>query len=194
MPSDGSLRAVLLIALIAGCGSNLPFVWVEQLRADNSEPVIQTGDEVTVLVKDQKDLSGNFPVLPDGSYIQPILGPVKVAGLTTVDASKRLANLLEGIVVKPLVAVHVTNPRPIQVAIIGEVRTPGKFPVKRGEGVLEVLAAAGGINEFASDDGIYVLRKHPDRQRVRFRYSRLTGGDLSSVQFELRDGDVIVVE
>jgi polysaccharide export outer membrane protein len=188
------MRAVLLSIALVGCGSNLPFVWVDMLPPDNSDPVIQTGDEVTVLVKDQKDLSGQFPVLPDGTYIQPILGPVKVAGLTPIDASKRLANLLEGIVVKPLVAITVTNPRPINVAIIGEVRTPGKFPVKRGEGVLEVLAAAGGINEFASDDGIYVLRKHPDRQRVRFRYSRLVGGDLRSVQFELRDGDIIVVE
>src|SRR5687768_7141140 len=189
------MRAVLLsIALITGCGSNLPFVWVHDLPPDNSEPVVQTGDEVTVLVKDQKDLSGVFPVLPDNTYIQPILGPVKIAGLTPIDASKRLASLLEGIVVKPLVAITVTNPRPIQVAIIGEVRTPGKFPVKRGEGVLEVLAAAGGVNEFASDDGIYVLRKHPDRQRIRFRYSRLIDNDLRSVQFELRDGDIIVVE
>jgi polysaccharide export outer membrane protein len=189
------MRAALLsFVLASGCGSNLPYVWVDMLPPDNSDPVVQTGDEVTVLVKDQKDLSGQFPVLPDGTYIQPILGPVKVAGLTPIDASKRLATLLEGIVVKPLVAVTVTNPRPIQVAIIGEVRQPGKYPVKRGEGVLEVLAAAGGVNEFASDDGIYVLRKHPDRQRVRFRYSRLIGGDLRSVQFELRDGDIIVVE
>lgn len=188
------MRVVLLSIALVGCGSNLPFVWVDGLPADNSDPVIQTGDELTVLVKDQKDLSGQFPVLPDGTYIQPILGPVKVAGITPVDASKRVANLLEGIIVKPLVAITVTNPRPINVAIIGEVRTPGKFPVRRGEGVLEVLAAAGGVNEFASDDGIYVLRKHPDRQRIRFRYSRLAGGDLRSVQFELRDGDIIVVE
>jgi polysaccharide biosynthesis/export protein len=188
------MRVLLLSIGLIGCGSNLPFVWVDGLPADNSDPVVQTGDELTVLVKDQKDLSGQFPVLPDGTYIQPILGPVKVAGVTPVEASKRVANLLEGIIVKPLVAITVTNPRPINVAIIGEVRTPGKFPVKRGEGVLEVLAAAGGVNEFASDDGIYVLRKHPDRQRIRFRYSRLVGGDLRSVQFELRDGDIIVVE
>jgi len=38
-----------------------------------------------VLVKDQKDLSGQLPVLPDGTYIQPILGPVKVAGLTPIE-------------------------------------------------------------------------------------------------------------
>ncbi len=189
------MRAIsMAIALLAGCGSSLPYVWVDMLPADNSDPVIQTGDELTVLVKDQKDLSGAFPVLPDGTYVQPILGPVKVAGVTPVEASKRLANLLEGIVVKPLVAITITTPRPINVAIIGEVRTPGKYPVRRGEGVLEVLAAAGGINEFASDDGIYVLRKYPSRQRVRFRYSRLVGGDLRSVQFELQDGDIIVVE
>jgi polysaccharide export outer membrane protein len=189
------VRFLPLLALGSlSCGTSLPFVWVDALPGDNSEPVIQTGDEITVLVKDQKDLTGAFPVLPDGAYVQPIVGPVRVAGLTVADAAKRIATLLDGIVVKPLVAVSITNPRPINISIIGEIARPGKYPVRRGEGVLEVLAAAGGINEFASDDGIFVLRKYPDRQRIRFRYSRLAGGDLKSVTFELRDGDIIVVE
>ena len=188
------MRRLLCLFLLTGCGANLPFVWVDQLPPANNDPVIQTGDQINVIVKDQAQLSGTFTVLPDGTYVQPILGPVKVAGLRPVDAAKQLAGLLDGIVVKPLVAITITAPRPINVAIIGEVNSPGKYPVRRGEGVLEVLAAAGGVNQFASDDGIFVLRKYPKRQRVRFRYSRLTGGDLKSVQFELRDGDIIVVE
>lgn len=191
------MKAVSLIFLLAvslSCGSNLPFVWVDALPPNKGDPVIQSGDEINVLVKDQKELSGKFTVLPDGTYVQPVLGPVKVAGITPAEAAKRIANLMNGIVVKPLVAVNIVNPRPIQIAIIGEVRAPGKYPVRRGEGVLEVLAAAGGINEFADDDGIFVLRKHPSRQRIRFRYSRLVGGDKKSVGFELRDGDIIVVE
>ena len=78
-------------------------------------------------------------------------------------------------------------------SVVEEVTHPGPFEVDRGEGVLQALGRAGGFTEFASKDGIYVLRDKPT-ERVRFRYEDLVGGDERSLKFRLRDGDVVVVE
>lgn len=191
-----SFLAVFALGAVAlsGCGSQKPFVWVANLPDGEEVRRIQAGDTIAVAVKDQRDLSGSFPVRENGAYPQPVVGQVAVAGLTEAEASRRLANLLEGIVVSPKVAITVTTPRPVRVAVLGEVTTGGQYTVNFDESVLSVLARAGGLGPFADRDGIYVIRKRPELIRVRFSYDDLKGGDPAGTNFRLHDGDVIVVE
>ncbi|MEO1227385.1 MAG: polysaccharide biosynthesis/export family protein [Myxococcota bacterium] len=184
----------LTLLLLTACASNRPFVWVQRLPAEETVRLIRNGDTIAVAVKNQKDLSGTFVVRENGAYPQPVVGEVAVAGLSEPAASKQLVQLLAEIVVKPQAAITVVKPRPVNVAVVGEVRTSGQFQVQYDASVLSVLARAGGLSPFASRDNIYVVRKRPQLLRIRFRYDDLKGGDPASTTFRLRDGDVLVVE
>jgi polysaccharide export outer membrane protein len=100
---------------------------------------------------------------------------------------------MRGLLAEPRVSVALSA-RKALVSVIGEVRNPGQYELSAGETVLQALARAGGLGIFADDDGIFVVRQKPIPQRVRFRFTDLTGGDAPSNRFELSDGDVIVVE
>jgi polysaccharide export outer membrane protein len=78
--------------------------------------------------------------------------------------------------------------------VLGEVRTPGTYTVPHGSTVLAVLAAAGGLSEFADEDEIFVLRSSPAPLRIRFRYSDLVTPSIGANRFALQDGDTVVVE
>jgi protein involved in polysaccharide export with SLBB domain len=82
----------------------------------------------------------------------------------------------------------------IAVTIVGEVRNPGTFNLAHGAGVMAGLGAAGGLNDYASNDGIYVLRAKQSGQRIRFRYTDLTRPDPAALNFELHEGDAVLVE
>ena len=70
----------------------------------------------------------------------------------------------------------------------------GLYPVDAGAGVLHVLAQAGGLTEYAHKDRIFVLRSGVQPARVRFTLQALEHGEGLSARFQLRDGDVVVVE
>lgn len=191
-------RALLVVALAGtfavGCTSSRPFVWVGNLPPDDAARQIEAGDTIGVVVQNQQDLSGQFTVLENGTYAQPVVGQVPVEGLTEAEASKRLAGLLQGVVVDPKVTVSVVTPRPVNVSVLGEVGSAGSYTVPYDASILSVLAQAGGLSQYADRDGIYLIRTRPELIRIRFRYDDLKGGDPASTLFRLKDGDVIVVE
>ena len=190
----GALCTLLLGFTGFACGSSSPYIDVGRLPPAEKVRRIQAGDTLAVTVQGQADQSGSFTVRENGTLPQPLLGEVPVTGLTEAEASKRLAGLLKGVVVKPRVIVTILTPRPVRVAVVGEVGRAGQFQVQYDESVLSVIARAGGLTPFADRSGIYVVRKRPNLVRVRFRYDALKGADPASLAFELHDGDVIVVE
>ncbi len=186
---------VALVACLAGCGAQLPFVWVYDFSPKTEDSgVIQPGDRISVQVKNQAQVSGEFDVRANGTYVQPLIGEVVVAGLTAEQASTRLAAQLKGIIVDPLVSVSVAAPRSLRIDVVGEVRTPGSLDTAPGTTLLTLLARVGGVTEFADEDDIYILRRSPKLVRIRFRYKDIVGGEPRSSNFLLRDRDVLVVE
>lgn len=203
VPSPGSMKArsvlplaasLALSALALGCGPKRPFVWIQALPPEQGPPKIQVGDGISVQVKSQSTLSGEFPVRANGAFLLPVAGEVAVAGLSPEEAAQRVAKRLDGIVVNPMVQVSVSTPRGVRVSVVGEVRTPGAYELTKRERLLDVLARAGGLAEFADRDGIYVLRDAEPPVRIRFRWADLTSGEPTSASFRVQDGDVIVVE
>lgn len=180
--------------MTSGCQSTGPFVWVRDFPFQEQVRRIQPGDTLSIAVRGQADLSGTYVVRENGTVLQPIIGEVPITGLSEAEASKRFAGLLKGVVVKPRVVVSITKPRPVRIAALGEVTTPGQFEVEYDETVLSVIARAGGLTPYADRNSIYVVRKRPQVIRVRFRYDELKSGEPASSAFELHDGDVIVVE
>jgi len=198
-------RALLPLALAAAaaalaCRSHAPAVKVEELAlpTGDSEYRIAPGDVLAVRVWNQESMSnGHARVRDDGKISIPFLQDVEVAGVTPTELSQRLQVKLKTYVVNPVVTVTVEELRPLRVSVLGEVANPGQYELERGAGVLNALAAAGGLTDYAHEDAIFVVRNAVENKgpvRIRFRYAALTGGEAKAASFRLRPGDVVVVE
>jgi polysaccharide export outer membrane protein len=182
-----------------GCKPQHPFVWASDVAASDvpvTEEKLRSGDRIAVTVTRMEELRAGqtFVVAADGTITLPLVGPLQVGGMTAKAAALSLNTRLNGIVVNPDARITVVTPRLPWISVVGEVNQPGRFQVDHGEGVMAALAQAGGLTEFADEDEIYVVRKYPSLTRIRFKYSDLVGGVGKSVEFSLRDGDVVVVE
>jgi polysaccharide biosynthesis/export protein len=197
------VAACALSVLAAGCATMAdPFVWVDELPQDAlvAQPyAIRGNDQLQVTVFKQESLSGEVLVRSDGQITLPLIGDVPVVGLTPPKAAEEIARRLAstGYIDKPSVSVAVVETRPPAFAVLGEVSQPGNFQLLPGTTVLDGLALAGGLSEFANHQRVFVIRRNgPDGkpQRVRFDYDRLSRLDGKAIVFTMADGDVIVVE
>lgn len=192
-----SLRASFLVCSLlvsTGCAGGLPAVWITDLPLQKEVTRILPGDTLDVQVKDQLKLSGAFPVRTNGTYSQPVVGELKVVGLTEQEAALMLSKNLKGIVVEPLVTISIGQRKAIKIPVLGEVNSVGTVTVELGDGMLQLIAAVGGLGDFANKSQIYVIRRDPRLIRIRFNYDALVGGDRKHVNFALKEGDVVVVK
>ena len=137
---------------------------------------------------------GPTTVMADGTIILPLVGTFPIAGLTTAATQRKLNARLNGAYSNPNLQVSLVNQRFPFVSVIGEVRNPGRYPMEHDESIIAAIAVAGGLTEFADVKSVYLVRKYPQRVRVRFNYYDLAGGVACPSELDLRDGDVIVVE
>lgn len=189
------LMATLTAA--ASCSHSLAYVWVDELPPSAVMPEayrIAPNDTVAILVWNQSKLSTDAKVRPDGQVTLPLLGDVAVQGLTPAGAATQIEHRLDGIVVDPKVTVTIKESQPATYSVVGEVKTSGSYPLQPGITLLQAIAAAGGLNEFANPDKVFVIRKTPELKRIRFTYDKLVHAEGRGVLFQLRDADVVVVE
>jgi polysaccharide biosynthesis/export protein len=182
---------------LSACASYGSYIWVDSVSlVQNTDKsyYIAVADQLNIAVWNQEKLSAQVLVRPDGCVSMPLLGDVEVAGLSPSEAAGHFAVLLRDLVNNPKVTVTVLNIKEPTVSVLGEVRTAGAYPLRTNDGVLQLLAKAGGLTQFAHDDAIFVSRKELEGKRVRFRLDDLTRGRGRGAQFQLRDGDVLVAE
>ncbi len=188
----------ILLASQISCADKAPFTWVESLPVATQKTVIyriEPGDRVEVSVWDQAQLSGTYQVREDGVITIPLVGELNVAGITPNEAAEAIRKKLEGGIVQDVRVVVISRETTPQfVTVIGEVPRPGQIVLKPRDTIVDVLATAGGLTEFADRDSIYVLRQKATPSRIRFDYDRLTSCATCGIHFKLHDGDVIIVE
>jgi polysaccharide export outer membrane protein len=194
------LARIVLMALLvcaAGCRSSAPYVWVQRLPpepAPSARSIIGVGDVIEIQVFGDESMSTKGRVLADGTITMPLVGPVTVVGKTPEALAASLEPQLHRWIQVPKVTVILLESQ-VSVAVIGEVKTPGVVDLGTPAGVLQALAKAGGMTEFADWSGIYVLRSRgKSTQRIRFRYSALVEAEPAAARFQLKTGDVLVVE
>jgi polysaccharide biosynthesis/export protein len=190
------LLTLLGAALAPACSSSRTYVWASQLPAPDaiSEAAIRPGDRIQIAIASQDTMGGEFDVRPSGDVVLPVAGRFIAAGKVPEVLAAELVQRLRGVLADPKVAVLVVSRKAATVSVLGEVRTPGRFPITDGETVLDVLARAGGLTTFADDDAIFLIQHGKSTPRVRFRYSDLAAADPRSIRIPLRDGDVVIVE
>lgn len=156
---------------------------------------IDVDDVLSINVWHETDLSRNVPVRPDGRISIPLVGDMQAAGKTAMELQQDITFALAKFVKTPEVTVIVSDIRSLRVNVIGQVTRPGTYPLTHSMGVLDALAEAGGLRDFAKKKNIYVLRVKADgtRERLSYRYLDVLKGALDSQELMLQTHDTVVV-
>jgi len=184
--------AVFLTATLAAAAESGPPAHGDG-RAERPDYRIGPEDVLEVSVWKNEAMSQTVPVRPDGMISLPLLNDVPAAGMTPMELKELLAKRLSEYMPSPEVSVIVREVRSFKVSVIGEVAHPGRYELKSRTTVLDILAQAGGLTEFAARSRIVVLRGSDKRvEKIRFNFNKaVTDGAVRNV--ELRPGDIVLV-
>jgi len=96
--------------------------------------ILGAGDrlELSFLSPSYTSLGGSFEILNDGSTSLPMIGSVVLTGLTVNQANRWLTSLYRRYLRRPDVNLRVTQPRPMQVSVVGQVQNPGVYVLSPG--------------------------------------------------------------
>lgn len=202
MNSNTRLFLTALLAthgLLTGCYTPRgAYVEVDQWAvSEDSGYLISTGDVLQVRVFQQEAMSARVKVRADGKVSLPLVNDMPAAGKSPTAFAQEIQLRLKEFINNPVVTVSLEESRPLVVSVLGEVVRPGVVPLESGSGVLQAVAASGGLTDFAHRDGLFVLRKvlgRPAPKRIRFTWEALTQGEGSAARFVLQPGDVVVAE
>lgn len=120
------------------------------------------GDAISIIVYEEKELSLESIKLSDaGSISYPMLGEIKVLGLTVSALQQKLTNgLKDKYLIDPKVTVAIVQYR--DVFVNGQVHKPGNYPYQPGLTVREVVSIAGGFKDRADTDSVSIIHKNQD--------------------------------
>jgi polysaccharide biosynthesis/export protein len=163
--------------------------------AAGAEYVIGPDDLLAVNVWKEPEISRNVVVRPDGKISLPLAGDMRASGRSPVQLQDDIKAQLLNYLSNPVVTVIVQEARSQKFNILGEVEHPGAYPLSRSMTVLDAIAAAGGLRDFAKTSRIYVLRVQGDGSRTTlpFNYKDVIKGRNLSQNVELQPRDTVVV-
>lgn len=191
------LRQLLIIALaiIASASAASAQRATPDARMQGpTEYLIGAGDVLRIVTWKEGDFSGSFQVRYDGRITMPLVGDILVAGRTPTELGKQLEEEIGRLVELARVTVAIEQPNSAQFFVLGQVGQQGAFPYKGPIRVAQALALAGGFQEFAKREQIFVIRE-VDGRLIYFPFNyddfldkRKLGGNMV-----LLPGDTIVV-
>jgi polysaccharide biosynthesis/export protein len=154
------------------------------------------GDVVSVYVQRFTEFNFQAAIDPEGQITHPLLGKIPLLGLTVEQAQAKVRERVDRYIINPVVLLSLSNQRPVQVTISGEVARPGLYPLQpQSPRVSSVLLAAGGSLEQADLRAIKIRRTLPDGVKLEETVDLFTplrdGGALPDTR--LQDGDALVV-
>lgn len=168
-------------------------------QASNAEEAgyqLNPGDVLNIFVWNEESLSRETLVRPDGYISVPLAGQLRAGGKTPAEVeeelSERLSNYLKD---RPTVTVSLQAIHGNRIFVLGKVNRPGEYPIIRPTDVMQALSIAGGLDPFAAEGSIVVLRRNGDgsQESIPFRYNRVKSGRDLETNIVLRAGDVVVV-
>ena len=130
------------------------FSFCAHAQSTQPEYRLGNGDSIRILVFQNPDLTTETRVTENGTISYPLVGTVKVGGLTIPDAGQAIAKALSdgGFIQKPQVNIVLLQNRGNQVSVLGAVGRPGRFPLETFDiRVSEMIAIAGGISAGGGD-------------------------------------------
>jgi polysaccharide export outer membrane protein len=156
--------------------------------------VIGPDDLLDVVFWREKELSSSVVVRPDGMISLPLINDVRAEGLTPEQLRLALTTAAAKFVEEPTVTVVVKVINSRKVFITGQVGKPGPYPLNGPTTVLQLIATAGGVAEYADKSKILVVRREGGKDvAFPFNYSEVTNGKRLQQNIELKPGDSVIV-
>ena len=150
-------------------------------------------DVLEISVWKNPELSRTVPVRPDGKVSLPLVNDIQAAGLTPIDLRDQVTAKLSEYIPAPEVSVIVREVHSRKVTVAGAVKLPGRYELKSTMTVLEVIALAQGLTDFASRDRIVILRQNGQKtERIPFNYRKISDSAQQD-NFLIRPGDIVFV-
>jgi polysaccharide export outer membrane protein len=165
-------------------------------RPHDDKFVIGNDDVLSVSVWKEPELTAkSLPVRSDGKISLPLVGEMQASGKTPLQLEQDITEKLKGFITAPEVNVTVEKVNSRKFNILGEVNKPGTYPLTASTTVMDAIATAGGLRDFAKKTGIYVLRKSPDghESHMTFNYKDFIKGKNSTQNIKLEPEDTVIV-
>jgi polysaccharide export outer membrane protein len=179
---------LVLILLLAASG-------MDRARAVE-EYLLNPGDIVKITVFKNPDLSVEARVSETGTIGFPLIGAVPVSGLTLTGVERKISQMLKdgGFVLNPQVNVLLTLSVGNQVAVLGEVNKPGRYPIEGAGGhVSGMLATAGGISANGADSVVLTGTRGGKPFRREIDVAKMSQSGNAADDPELAGGDTLFV-
>lgn len=196
------LQALLVTALSAGVFAQAPqsrqappaAAAADQGVSLPVDYVIGPEDVLGVLFWRDTEMSGDVTVRPDGKVTLPLIGEIMAAGLKPDALREQVHKAADKYLSDPNVAIVVRQINSRKVFITGEVTTPGAYPLVAPRTVMQIIALAGGLTEYADAKSITVMRtQNGAAKSLKFNYKDVSRGKGLEQNILLQPGDTIVV-
>ena len=197
MRSALHFRTLVLPALAGACLLS-GFSYAEEGAASSNEDyVLGVEDHLSIAVWKETELSNNTRAIiirPDGKITFPLVGDIQAAGRTPKQLTDDLTKLLTKYIKDPVVTVTVDEINSFKVAVVGEVTTQGVLTLRRRTRLLEAIALAGGLSQYADKSNVVLVRFDAGKEnRTRVDYRKVLSGEKPELNMFLKPGDILIV-
>jgi len=191
------LSVVLFVGVVANAGATDNSVKAPPppQAVSQAGPEYKMGPEdvIKVSVWENKELTLDLVVRPDGKISMPLLQDVAAEGQTATELANTIQQRLVTFIKEPQVSVIVLQVNAPKYFVIGNVTKPGTYPLRSETSILQALSLAGGFTQFASPRSIKLIRNAAGKQEVRkVNYNKMIDEDGEG-NYILKSGDTIVV-
>jgi polysaccharide export outer membrane protein len=156
--------------------------------------VIGADDQLGIIFWREKEMSADVVVRPDGKISLPLINDIQAAGLTPDELRVTLTTAASRYIEDPTITVVVRAINSRRVFITGQVEKPGPYPLTSPTTVLQLLALAGGVADWAKSEDIQVMRTENGKTtNHRFNYKDVIKGKNLQQNVMLKPGDTVIV-
>jgi polysaccharide biosynthesis/export protein len=157
--------------------------------------VIGMGDVLAIVFWRDEKMSANVTVRPDGKISLPLLNDIQAAGLTPDQLRTAIVQAAGKYIQEPDATVVVSEIKSRFVYILGNVAKPGTYPITGELKVLQLIALAGGLFEYADSKNIVVMQTENGQLKHRkFNYNEVIKQKRPEQNVVLQPGDTVVVQ
>jgi polysaccharide biosynthesis/export protein len=199
---------VLAVAAMAGCSSTptyppAPFLASApvdvQPRISGWNYLLGPGDSVNVFVWRNPEVSGSFPIRPDGKMTMNLIEDLQASGKTPTQLARDIEKALSKYIQEPIATVIVAGgigPYNQQIRVLGEAAQPKAMGYAEGMSLVDVMITVGGLTDFADGNEAYIsriIKEDGERAQLGVRLEDLLRDGDSTANVEIRPGDVLVI-
>jgi len=194
--------SVLSLLLFVNCGGKAKRIDLENeedstlfmTTPELTDFIVGPGDQISIEVFGHPELDRKVQIEQNGEFYYPLLGDMDVEGLSVKELRSFLAEKISRYYVDPDVNVTVVGIQSQKIFVLGEVRTPGVYPLQYPVSAFEIVLRAGGFNERAKKSSIVLVRETEEGTRaVKLDLEKVYKDGEPDENIYVRGGDIIYV-